>query len=342
MSRRVINEGDVYYQGKLESLKSIFGVDNITLEADSLTVGEKSFPILNDVIILTEPERYTSFVKSELRFRAELKSCESEEFAEDIQFTFGREWEEYGDVLPEHEQEFAQYFDLVDLDSLRHSRACDLGCGSGRWSYFLKDLCQEVVLVDFSDAIFIARMNLSTSSNCLFFMGDLTSLPFKKNFCEFVACLGVLHHLPMPCLDAVRQLQQCAPRLLIFLYNSFENRPSYFRFLLRMVTLMRRWMWQVRDPGFRKLFSRVAALCLYKPFIYLGWMLRPLKLSCYVPLYESYHNKSLQRIEQDVYDRFFTRIEQRVSRREILELRDSFTQVIVADDIPYWHFLCVR
>ncbi|MBL0059822.1 MAG: hypothetical protein IPP35_12155 [Elusimicrobia bacterium] len=62
----------------------------------------------------------------------------------------------------------------------------------------------------------------------------------------------------------------------------------------------------------------------------------------YVPLFEFYQDKSLRRIEQDVYDRFFTSIEQRVSRKEISALTDTFTRVTVSDHLPYWHFLCER
>ena len=61
-----------------------------------------------------------------------------------------------------------------------------------------------------------------------------------------------------------------------------------------------------------------------------------------VPLYDFYKGKSLGRIEQDVYDRFFTRIEQRVTRREIESLRDSFAEVTVSPNLPYWHFLARR
>ena len=41
------------------------------------------------------------------------------------------------------------YFDLIDLEALESKRICDLGCGIGRWSYFLKDIAKEIVLVDF-------------------------------------------------------------------------------------------------------------------------------------------------------------------------------------------------
>ena len=336
------SEAHVYYERKLDSLKCLFGDDNILLRSDSLVVGQQRYPILHDVIILTDPLQYTAFVRAALDDPAEAPRPRVQGFAEDIQYSFGEEWKGYGRILPEHEREFTQYFDLVDLASLRQARVCDLGCGAGRWSYFLKDLCKEIVLVDFSDAIFVARKNLSASQNCLFFLGDIRRLPFKRDCCDFVFCLGVLHHLPTPCLEEVRHLRRFAPRLLVFLYYALDNRPAYFRMLLAVVTFLRRYLHRARHPVFRKLVARAGALLLYQPLVQLGRAVRPLGLSGYVPLYEYYHGKSLVRIEQDVYDRFFTRIEQRVSREEILGLRDVFSEVTVSDKMPYWHFVCLR
>ena len=336
------SEGRVYYEDKIETLKSIFGVEDITVEADHLVVGSQRFPIVDDVIILSEPSRYTSLVKKKLGLGARGESDSCHDFAEDVQYSFGDEWNVYSEVLAEHRQEFAQYFDLIDINTFRHARVCDLGCGIGRWSYFLKDYCHEIVLVDFSDAIFVARRNLLASSNSLFFMCDLQRLPFRDDFCEFIFCLGVLHHLRVSCLEAIRRLRRFAPRLLVFLYYDFGTQPFYFRWLLGPVTFARKYLSRIRSQAFRKFFARLGALFLYLPLIYLGWVLRPLGLSRYVPLHEFYCGKSLRRIEQDVYDRFFTSIEQRVSRDQILELRDSFAQVTVSARIPYWHFLCAR
>ena len=86
---------------------------------------------------------------------------------EDIQFTFGSEWLTYPDIMPEHEDEFALYFDLINIPDLKNMRVCDLGCGIGRWSYFLRDKCRELILLDFSEAIFAARKNLKESENAL-------------------------------------------------------------------------------------------------------------------------------------------------------------------------------
>ena len=61
-----------------------------------------------------------------------------------------------------------------------------------------------------------------------------------------------------------------------------------------------------------------------------------------VPLYEFYKGKTIRRLAQDSYDRFFTSIEQRVSKGEILKLKDTFKTVKVSNNLPYWHFILRR
>lgn len=333
----------MYYKDKLGILKSIFGPEkNVVLEPGFLIVDNNRFPIVDDVIILSSPEEYTEYAKNKLDLKGSVKGESSSDFSSDIQYSFGNEWREYYEILPEHEKEFFQYFDIVDLDEMRDSRVCDLGCGNGRWSYFLRNKCREIILVDFSNAIFIARKNLSRANNCLFFMCDLKKLPFKYDFANFIFSLGVLHHLPTPCLEEVRRIKKYAPTLLIFIYYALDNRPSYFRKLLKIITIIRRLLSEIKNRSFRKIISISGTYLVYLPLVYLGWLLKPFKLSSYVPLFDFYHSKSARRIQQDVYDRFFTSIEQRVAREEILQLKDSFSEVIISDNFPYWHFVCKR
>lgn len=315
----------MYYGNKIASLQNIFGTTDVELKESALRVGFKNYPIVNEVIVLDSPGDHPMLP-----------------FAEDIQYTFGAEWQEHRDVLPEHAGEFARYFDLVDLSSLKNSRVCDLGCGNGRWSTFLKEKCRELVLVDFSEAIFVARENLRGADHCLFFKGDITRLPFAADSADFAFCLGVLHHLPVPCLEAAKRLKAYAPRLLIFLYYALDNRPVYFRAILGWVTAVRAVLANIRSPFFRRSFSLFGAVFMYWPLIALGHVLAPFGLGRYVPLYEFYREKSLQRIQQDVYDRFFTRIEQRVSRAQIMGLKSDFSEVRISDNLPYWHFLLNR
>jgi hypothetical protein len=217
-----------------------------------------------------------------------------------------------------------------------------LGCGIGRWGHFLKDQCKELILVDFSEAIFVARHNLKDAENILYFMGDLKRFPFRDDFVDFLFCIGVLHHLPNSALEEVRSLKKYASQILIYLYYALDNRPFYFRVLFMLATRLRLRTASIRNSKFRNIFSWVGVFFFYLPFIILGSILRPLGRSHLIPLYESYHGKTLKRIRQDVYDRFFTRIEQRFTKKEIMALKDTFSNVIVSNQLPYWHFLLKR
>jgi SAM-dependent methyltransferase len=330
-----------YYTSKLDSLRAIFGARDVQVDADAVTVADLRFPVLDDVIVLVEPSRLPPAVAARLGL-VRPEEPRGGAFAPEIQFTFGAEWMAFGEILQEHEKEFAQYFDLVDLGALRELRVADLGCGIGRWSYFLADRCRELVLVDFSEAIFVARRNLASSDNTLFFLGDVTSLPFADDCFGFLFCLGVLHHLPIDCLESVRALRRLAPRLLVFLYYALDNRPAYFRALLAAVTVLRLGLSRLRSQRVRQAFSSTVAALVYWPLVRVGSALDLVGKGSLVPLYDAYRGKSLRRIEQDVYDRFFTGIEQRVTRRQIEALRDVFTKVDVSPNLPFWHFTVER
>lgn len=329
-----------YYAGKREILEDLFGCP-VSIEPGWLTVQDNRYPILEDVIVLLEPHEFPASLRDRLASLARFHGAQVSASG-GIQFSFGEEWRAFPLILPDHEAEFRQYFDLVDLRDLASKRICDLGCGIGRWSYFLSDLVREVVLVDFSEAIFVARDNLRSVSNALFFLADLRTLPFRDDFADFFICLGVLHHLPVPALGELRRLSRYGPRWLVYLYYALDNRPAYYRHLLAAATLVRRLLTRIRDRRLREVITWMLGLGLYKPLVGLGSFLQAFGAGRYVPLYETYAGKSLFRIRQDVYDRFFTPIEQRFSREDILELRDTFTRIEISEGLPYWHFLCER
>ncbi|MFH1378742.1 MAG: class I SAM-dependent methyltransferase [bacterium] len=334
----------MYYSNKETSLRDIFGAQEVSLSENSLIVDQKKYPIINDVIICADPSEYTPYVKQCLQIPGVPGDSAGKltDFSEDIQYSFGEEWKMYNTILHEHEKEFLQYFDMVNLPELADKRLCDLGCGNGRWSYFLKNLCKEIVLVDFSDAIFVARNNLQDSDVCLYVMCDLRKLPFRNEFADFMFSLGVLHHLPAECIEETRKLKKFSKKLLVFLYYALDNRPIYFKIILHIITGMRLILSRVRNGYVRKIITLLFTYAVYLPLICIGKLLRPLKLSSAVPLYDFYKDKSILRIKQDVYDRFFTHIEQRVTRKQILALQDTFAQVKVSPELPYWHFLCTR
>ncbi len=342
-----MNNLNEYYKDKTDILRDLFDNDNIELGHDFLRVGNKEYPILDDVIILLDPEFYPDNVRKKLSVKTDSSDEQSpseKNFAENIQFTFGAEWQRFSEIRPEYEKVFDEYFDLLDSEMLKGKRVCDLGCGTGRWSYFLarKTQVRELILVDFSEAVFVARKNLADVGNALFFMGDIMKLPFKKNFADLIFSLGVLHHLPINALDAVRMLKKYAPELLIYLYYNLDNRSYYQQMILKSVTVVRKVVSSIRNHTFREAFSLLAAAGIYAPLIWLGRLLNPFGLSHHIPLYSEHHYMNFRWWRLLAYDRFFTAIEQRFSRKQIMTLQDTFSEVTISPGPAYWHFICRR
>lgn len=317
-----------YYLQHIETLKDIFDTKNLVINNNSIIVNDKEYPIINDVIILDK-----ELLKDENK--------DDNYFSKEVQQSFSHEWETYGNILKEHEDEFKLYFDIVDEELVRDKRVADLGCGIGRWSYFLAKTVKELILIDFSRSIFVARKNLKKFNNTIFFMGDITKLPFKENFADFVFSLGVLHHIPQDTLQEIRKFKNYAPYSLIFIYYKLDNRPIIWRFLLKLITIIRLILAKIKNKKIRIIITKILTYVIYLPLIKIGDLFEKLfsngKL---IPLYEFYKDKSIKRIEQDVYDRFFTSIEKRFSKKEILEnLKDHFSDILFSNNPPYWHFL---
>jgi len=330
-----------YYSNKLKALKDILGTNAITLTDTELIVDKKKYLIVEDVIILLDPRQYPQTLKKRLALQHAQEAFIAE-CKEGIQYSFGDEWTRFPYILPEHKNEFKLYFDIVNINEYADKRVCDLGCGIGRWSYFFQPFCREIILLDFSEAIFVARNNLKECSNAFFFMGDIEHLPFKYDFCDFIFCLGVLHHLETPALTAIRRLKPYAPSSLYYLYYALDNRPAHYRYLLATVTILRKVLCTIRNPKVRDIITTVIAICIYLPLVYIGKLFNLFGKGALVPLYEGHKNDSLHRIRQDVYDRFFTGIEQRFTKKEIMTLTDTYSQVTIANTEGYWHFYCLR
>lgn len=72
----------------------------------------------------------------------------------------------------------------------------DAGCGAGRYMDVAARAGAEVVGVDLSFAVDVARKNLAAFPRCHFVQADLSRLPFRRECFDFVYSIGVLHHTP--------------------------------------------------------------------------------------------------------------------------------------------------
>ena len=334
----------MFYSNKIKLLSDLFGNNDLELEENSLSVSGKMYPIVDDVIILLPYEHIPESVKNHINSDSYVEiQKETSPISQDIQYSFGEEWKQYNKILPEHESEFKQYFDIVNLDDLKGKRVCDLGSGIGRWSYFLRDKVDELVLIDFSESIFEARKNLSSSDNAVFFMADILNLPFKDNSFDFIYSLGVLHHIDEPVLDSVRKLSILSDQFLVYLYYSLDNRGLLYKSMFSIVNVIRKIVCSIKNTHGRNIITEMLMWSCYFPFILLGNVMSKFSLNTgRLPIYSFYGGMSYKRIRQDVYDRFFTSIEQRVSKNEIKELKDTFSNILISEQQPLWHALLTK
>jgi len=309
---------------KLEKILSRVMKDPFSLDQDSIKFCGKSFPRKNNFIDLTSG------------------SISKEQ--EKISIGFGNEWMSYNKILEEYNSEFENYFDVVPKQIFsKQLLVGDLGCGNGRWSYeFLKRNKESfLILVDISDSIHVAQKNLeSFKDRTLFIKSDVTKLPFKENSLDFFFSLGVVHHIPGTLLDNLDSICCLSEEYLLYLYYSLDNRNIIFKYLFKLINLFRILLSKISSELIKKVFCKLILFLVYLPLIGVSRFCKLIGLEASsIPLSYYASNYSLLRIEQDVYDRFFTSIENRISAREI---EDHFSKkdlkVSISKQEPYWHF----
>jgi SAM-dependent methyltransferase len=238
---------------------------------------------------------------------------------------FGDEWSRFDQsALSDDElgRMFENYFGIFPWDKLpERSMGFDLGCGSGRWAKLVAPRVGKLHLIDPSDAIEVARRNLSGAPNCEFHRAGVDDIPLEDASCDFGYSLGVLHHVP----DTEAGLRACVEKLkpgapfLLYLYYRFDNRPIWFRAIWRISNLLRRLISGL--PHFlRFAVSQVIAVAIYYPLAKLALLLERTGVNVdNIPL-SQYRNNSLYTMRTDALDRFGTSLEQRFTKEEIREM----------------------
>jgi len=121
---------------------------------------------------------------------------------------------------------------------LKGKLVLDVGCGMGRFMEVAKNYGSEVVGIDLSKAVDVARKNLIKNKKCHFIQADVFNLPFKDEIFSAVYSIGVLHHTPN-----TKKAFMCLPRLLkkggqiaIWVYgeNTFRPYDLFGRFWRRL------------------------------------------------------------------------------------------------------------
>jgi SAM-dependent methyltransferase len=237
--------------------------------------------------------------------------------------SFGSEWSRFPqDKLSEAEAKkiFESYFNVFPLSDLsRDSVGFDVGCGTGRWAKLLLPRVGHLNCVDPSEALEVAKSNLSGFENVSFFKESVDSISLEENSHDFGYSLGVLHHVPdteAAIRSCVKLLKPGAP-LLLYLYYDLEGRGVFFTSLWKLSNLFRVMI--SRMPNFLKMF------------VWLGFSGKSLPLSFY-------SDKSFYTIRTDSRDRFGTPLEKRFNQSEIILMmkNSNLTKIKFSPLEPYW------
>lgn len=252
----------------------------------------------------------------------------SEEERTDVIEGFGYEWTRFDQTgLGDEERvaAFRAYFEVFPWDELpENPRGFDLGCGSGRWALHVAPRVGTLHCVEPSDAIEVARRNLSEHDNVVFHRRTAAELPFEPSSMDFGYALGVLHHVADTegaLRTAVRALKPGAP-LLCYLYYALDDRPRWFRTLWRASDLARRVI--ARQPRFvRNAICDGVAGGVYYPLAKSAAGAEKLGVDVtHWPL-AAYRHRSFYAMRTDSLDRFGTRLEKRYTKEQMKALLQS-------------------
>jgi len=259
--------------------------------------------------------------------------------------SFGDEWTKFGH-FSDKEISIAgdQYFDIVTNEMChKDSLVLDLGCGTGRWSYYLSDKVKFIEAIDPSTSVLSASELTKDLGNVRITQATVGSIPFEDNCFDFAMGIGVYHHIPdthKAISDTIKKLK-AGGHFLIYLYYDLDNRGKLYRVLFGAVNLFRLLVSSL-PKALKKFACECIALFIYLPLVICTRCFKWLKFSesflRKIPL-SYYADKSWNIIRNDALDRFGTPLEQRFSKKELIQLLEScgLDNIVVSSDMPYWH-----
>ncbi len=134
--------------------------------------------------------------------------------------SFSAKWRKAPDYRRKTERFYTAWYlqrygfrEMMDLKSFLSGKRfiLDAGTGTGRDAKMYAENSEAQVFgIDISEGINIASgdSHLRDIPNLHLIRADLTSLPFRDGFFDFIACDQVLHHTPDP-KDSLRRLLRC-------------------------------------------------------------------------------------------------------------------------------------
>ena len=257
---------------------------------------------------------------------------------------FGKEWLKFNEFSEGNIRLAAEeYFDIIDETIVnKQTYALDIGCGSGRWTKYLSSKAGFIESIDPSDAIFAADKLLNDVENVRLTKASVDTLPFADESFDFAMSVGVLHHVP----DTQQALKDCVKKVkkggyfYVYLYYNLDKRGWLFTSLFKLSDMVRSIV--SKFPGkLKKLVCDALAVIVYVPLVFwvkLFEFLGFARFASQMPL-SAYKNKSFFIMRNDALDRFGTRLEQRFSKKEVIEMMENagLAKIVISPGVPFYH-----
>lgn len=257
---------------------------------------------------------------------------------------FGDEWSAYTQKeldLQESRHIFESYFKIFDWKKIPpNAKGFDMGCGSGRWAYWVSQKVEELHCIDASkEALDIAEKNLEGTPNCIFHHASFEDNPIEDNTMDFGYSLGVFHHVP----DAYAGIKACARKLkpgapfLAYIYYDLENKPLWFRKLWQFSEIIRGKISML--PFKYKLFiTRLIALLAYYPLSRFALYMERIGFNVDNFPLSGYRHRSFYTMKTDALNRFGTKLVNRFKRSQVEQMFSSagFEKIQFGIGKPRW------
>jgi len=291
----------------------------------------------------TEPNAYIELdgIKIPQFFAKESKNID-----QDVVSDFGDEWIKFDSFDTEELATIGDtYFNLLESRSITDkSEVLDIGCGTGRWAYYLADQVGFIEAIDPSKAVISASKLLAKKKNTRITQCDLENIPFDEKSFDLVYSLGVLHHMPdtKEAINIATTFVKTNGYLLLYLYYSLDNRGLLFKSIFHISNLFRQVICRL-PKGLKQIVCDVIGLFVYYPLVGLAKLLKRANVSKSIwsklPLSVYAENDcSLQILRNDALDRFGTKLENRFSRVEIKSMMENagLDNIEFSENAPYW------
>lgn len=168
------------------------------------------------------------------------------ETAENYGENFAFEWQRWGRVQIDRFAGHRLSTERFIADSrwpaewLRGKLILDAGCGAGRFTDVAASLGARVIAIDLSGAVAAARQNTAAHGATVdVVQASLLRLPFRKNICDGIFCMGVIQHTPDPggIMESLPALLKPGGRLCYNFYEvDWRTKFQPLKYALRWIT----------------------------------------------------------------------------------------------------------